>query len=323
MFLMPLPLPLVSVIIPVRNCRDYIHEAIDSVLGQDYTNLEIIVIDDGSDDYQYSELQKADRRIAVHRLSGMGVSHARNIAMTLAKGSYFVFLDADDIWFPGKLIAQVNYCERHPQVGCVFGDFAKWERDAAGQFPRSSLLATDCRALTENEPARSGWIYTRLLMGQLVGMNTAMIRREVFEQLGGFDETMRIGEDYLFWLKVSRVFEMHALAGTIALYRIHESSAMGRLDKPNHLAIMLKTAVSRWGLSNPDGSHLDQDEFNTRLAATEFAHGYKHFWHGSATVARRSLFNSLRSGFLPGRSLLYLVLLPFRRLLPLLRNRSP
>ncbi|KRA33129.1 glycosyl transferase family 2 [Rhodanobacter sp. Root627] len=313
--------PLVSVIIPVRNCRDYIHEAIDSVLGQDYSNLEIIVIDDGSDDYEYSELQKMDGRIAVRRLSGMGVSHARNVAMAMAKGSYFAFLDADDIWFPGKLTAQVNYCEKNPHAGCVFGGFAKWERDASDQFPPSSLLTTDCHALTGADPARSGWMYTRLLMGQLVGMNTALIRREVFEKLGGFDESMRVGEDYLFWLKVSRVFEMHALAGTVALYRIHESSAMGHLDEPNHLALMLKAAVSRWGLSNPDGTKLDQDEFEARLAATEFAHGYKHFWHGSATAARRSLLVALRSGFRPGRSLAYIVLLPFRRWLSVLRSR--
>ena len=317
-----MPLPLVSVIIPVRNCREYIHEAIDSVLGQDYSNLEILIIDDGSDDYRYSELEKWDGRIAVHRLSGMGVSHARNIAMALAKGAYFAFLDADDIWFPGKLAAQVDYCERNPQVGCVFGAFARWERDASGRFPPSSSLTTNCRALTENEPARSGWIYTRLLMGQLVGMNTAVIRREVFEQLGGFDESMRIGEDYLFWLKVSRVFEMHALAGTVALYRNHELSAMRRLGKPNHLAIMLKTAVSRWGLSNPDGTNLDQGEFNIRLASTEFDHGYNHFWWGSAVVALRSMFNSLRGGFRPARSLTYIALLPVRNLLPRLRHRS-
>lgn len=316
-----MPLPLVSVIIPVRNCRDYIHEAIESVLVQNYANLEIIVIDDGSEDYQYSELQNLDNRITVHRLSGMGVSHARNTAMNLAKGAYFAFLDADDIWFPGKLIAQVNYCENHPWVGCVFGNFKKWECDASGQFAPSSLLTTNCHSLMEMDPSRSGWIYTRLLMGQLVGMNTAMIRREVFEELGGFDESMRIGEDYLFWLKVSRSFEMHALAGTVALYRIHESSAMRRLEKPNHLAIMLKLAVARWGLSNPDGTHLDPIKFDLRLAETEFDHGYYHFWNGSAVVAFRAFYNAIRGGFRRGRSLEYIVLLPFRRFLPKRRGR--
>ena len=313
---------LISVIIPVRNGRNYIHEALDSVFRQNYSNIEILIIDDGSDDYEYTELEKLDNRIIVHRLSGDGVSHARNFAMELARGEYFAFLDADDVWFPGKLIAQVGYCERHPQAGCVFGGFTKWERDSTGEFPPASSLAIDCRALTANDPKRSGWIYTRLLMGLLVGMNTAMIRREVFDQLGGFDESMRIGEDYMFWLKVSRVFEMHALDGSVALYRRHGSSAMRRLDDNNHLAAILETAVSRWGLSNPDGTYLDPKAFRQRLAQTEFTHGYNHFWHGSALVALRSLSKSLCMGFLPARSFAYIAFLPLRHLLTRLRRRS-
>jgi glycosyltransferase involved in cell wall biosynthesis len=303
--------PLVSVIIPVRNCRDYIHDALESVLQQDYPHLEIIVIDDGSDDYDYRELQHMDPRIEVHTLPRSGVSHARNTAMGLAKGAYFAFLDADDIWFPGKLAAQVDYCERHPHVGCVFGAFAKWKRDQSGQFPNPSTLTRDCRDLTEADPARSGWIYTRLLMGQLIGMNTALIRREVFEKLGGFEETMRVGEDYFYWLKVSRDFEMHALAGTVALYRIHESSAMGHSDDRNHLAVILQDAVSRWGLVNPDGVALRERDFQMRLAATAFEHGYKHFWHGSVAVARRSMWIAWRRGFRRSRALGYLLLSPF------------
>jgi glycosyltransferase involved in cell wall biosynthesis len=307
---------LVSVIIPVRNCCEYIQEALASVLAQDYPNLEVIIIDDGSDDFEYSELERIDSRIQVHRQPGLGVSRARNTAMKLARGKYFAFLDADDIWFPGKLLAQINYFERHPEVGCVFGGFTKWHCDADGNFPDASEMVADCRQIRECDPERSGWIYTRLLMGQLVGMNTAVIRREVFEQLGGFDDSMRIGEDYLFWLKVSRVFEMHALDGVVALYRIHDSSAMRRLDDENQLTTMLKIATSRWGLSNPDGSRLSAEDFNTRLAMSEFTHGYNHFWHGSSSVAMRSFFHSLRWGFLPVRSAGYITLLPFRHLLP-------
>lgn len=306
-------LPLVSVIIPVRNCRDYIHEALNSVLGQDYSNLEIIVIDDGSNDYQYSELERLDRRITVHRLSGMGVSHARNFAMGLAKGQYFAFLDADDIWFPGKLIAQINYFEQHHEVGCVFGGFTKWISNEEGVFQPADNLIKNCSQVIEHEKERSGWIYTRLLTGLLVGMNTAVIRRGVFDLLGGFDESMRIGEDYLFWLKVSRVYEMHALNAEVALYRIHSSSAMSRLDPENHQARLLEIAAARWGLRDPDGSILPRKDFDHRLAESHFTHAYNHFWHGSAVISRSSFFKAMQGGMLPMRSIAYIALSPFRR----------
>ncbi|MBI5860826.1 MAG: glycosyltransferase [Rhodocyclales bacterium] len=307
--------PVVSVIIPVRNGREFIHEALASVCTQSFSDLEILVIDDGSDDFDYQTLTQLDSRIQVHRLEGSGVSTARNTGMKLARGQFFAFLDADDVWFPGKLVAQIRYFEGHPEVGCVFGGFIKWTRAADGGFPDATSLVQDCSALTRCEAERSGWLYTRLLDGLLVGMNTAVIRREVFEKLGGFDASMRIGEDYLFWLKVSRIYPMHALDGPVALYRIHEASAMRRLDPENHLTDLLKIAVGRWGLTNPDGTGLPRDEFEKRLAESEFTHGYNHFWEGSPTVARRAFLRALKGGILPLRSAAYIALTPFRQAL--------
>ena len=280
----------VSVVIPVRNCQQYIHEAVDSVITQDFVYFEIIIIDDGSDDFDYDQLTHLDRRIQVHHLTGVGVSRARNFGMQLARGKYIAFLDADDIWFPGKLSAQVRYFEKHPDVGCVFGGFLKWLPDETGAFPSANSLMEDCADLVRCEKMRSGWIYTRLLAGLLVGMNTAVIRREVYENLGGFDETMRIGEDYLFWLKVARVYEMHALDGKVALYRIHSASAMHRLDIDDHQSELLALAVKRWGLCNPDGSHLSQHDFQQRVGACVFDHGYKHFWDGATKNCSTIIF---------------------------------
>lgn len=305
----------VSVVIPVRNGKEFIGECLDSVINQDYRALEIIVVDDGSSDFDYQSLRNLDKRIQVIRLEGCGVSRARNTAMAHATGDYIAFLDADDIWFPGKVSAQVRYFESHPDVGCVFGKFKRWEANEDGKFPPAANLSEPCHALTKCEPERSGWIYTRLLTGLLVGMNTAMIRREVFQMLGGFDESMRIGEDYLFWLKVSRIYEMHSLNGAVALYRIHGGSAMRRLDEDNHQVQMLKTAVARWGLSNPDGGSLTEAAYSKRIAECEFTHAYNHFWRGSATVARRSFLAAMRGGVLPMRSLLYACLTPARKLL--------
>jgi glycosyltransferase involved in cell wall biosynthesis len=307
--------PKVSVVIPVRNGREYIHEAIASVCDQDFDDLELIIIDDGSNDFEYSSLEKLDSRIQVKRLTGLGVSAARNVGMGLSSGQYIAFLDADDAWYPGKLKAQIDYFERNPQVGCVFGAFKKWHPDINGCFSKAADTVEDCPTDIECEPERSGWLYTRLLSGLLVGMNTAVIRREVFDLLGGFDESLRIGEDYLFWLKVSRIYEMHALNAEVALYRIHSSSAMNRLDSENHQARLLQVAVCRWGLSNPDGTELAKDTFVKRIAASEFTHGYNHFWHGSVEVARHSFLKAMTGGVLPLRSAAYILLSPFRRLL--------
>lgn len=307
--------PRVSVVVPVRNCREFIREALDSICSQDFGNLEVIVIDDGSTDDDYSRLQRLDPRISVFRLEGCGVSIARNEGMRRARGEFIAFLDADDVWFPGKVAAQVRYFDRHPSVGCVFGGFVRWLPNHDGSFPDARLLMQDCGAIERCEQARSGWIYTRLLTGLLVGMNTAVIRKEVFDRLGGFDESMRIGEDYLFWLKVSRHYEMHALDGAVALYRIHPSSAMNQVSTENHQATLLKIATGRWGLANPDGSALPGADFNLRLAAAEFTHGYNHFWNGSARIARRAFRHSLRGGYRPVRSAAYYVASAARSLL--------
>ena len=112
----PAELPLVSVIIPVKNGKQYIHECIDSVLAQNYPALDIVVVDDGSDDYDYRLLTQLDARIRVFRRAGQGVSKARNFAMQQALGEFFAFLDADDVWFPGKLRAQLRYFDAHPEV---------------------------------------------------------------------------------------------------------------------------------------------------------------------------------------------------------------
>lgn len=311
------PPPIVSVIMPVRNGREYIVEAINSIDQQSSCDLEIIVVDDGSDDFDYKTLETRDKRVRVFRLSGQGVSSARNYGMKMARGKYLAFLDADDAWFPGKLAAQIRYFETHPEVGCVFGGFTKWHPDDSGVFPPAAGLMEDCTDITACEVERSGWLYTRLLTGLLVGMNTAVIRREVFERLGGFDESMRIGEDYMFWLKVSRVYEMHALDGKVALYRIHRTSAMNRLDAENHQARLLDIAAARWGLRNPDGTALPREVFERRLAQSQFTHAYNHFWHGSTAVARRCFLKAMLGGILPLRSAAYIVLSPFRRWLTL------
>jgi len=119
---------------------------------------------------------------------------------------------------------------------------------------------------------------------------------------------MRIGEDYDFWLRASRVAPMHSLNGPVALYRIHPASAMHRVDKANHMARLLHCGFVRWGLENPDGSKLEPKQFARRLAMTHFDHGYLHYWRGDLTIARQSFALAFLSGGRRLRSAIYWVL---------------
>lgn len=303
--------PMVSVVIPVRNCREYIDQAVLSVLGQSYGNFELLVIDDGSDDDDYTRLGAMDPRIQVVRLSGCGVSKARNVGMEKARGRYIAFLDADDVWFPGKLEAQIQYLDRNPSVGVVFGGFVRWVADEAGQFQPASELVTTVPADSGCDPSRSGWLYLRLINGLLVGMNTAVVRRSLYEAIGGFNESMRQAEDYDFWLKASRLMEMHSLVGAVALYRIHSASAMHRLSVHSGLAYLLQSARLRWGLTQNDGLTMSERQFSQRLGSVYFDHGYSHYWHGSLSVAQEAFWRSMVGRYRVGKSIAYLILIYF------------
>ena len=118
------PLPLVSVIIPAYNTAAFISKTLDSVLSQTYRNLEVLVVDDGSQD-ETPEIVKliaqSDRRVTLLRQANAGVAAARNLAIQKSSGEYIAPIDADDIWFPQNLEKQVQYMlEASPLVGLVY-----------------------------------------------------------------------------------------------------------------------------------------------------------------------------------------------------------
>jgi glycosyltransferase involved in cell wall biosynthesis len=307
--------PRVSVIIPVHNGKDYIHEALRSVLDQSFGDLEIVLVDDGSSDFDYTSLETMDPRLRVIRLAGRGVSFARNAGLASARGQLLAFLDADDVWCPGKLAAQVNYFERHPQVGMVYGRYRRWNADPSGLFPAAQTLTTDCHAVERSESDRSGWLYARLLDGLLVGMNTAVVRRSVYDQIGGFRDDMRLGEDHDFWIRTSRVAEMHSLDAIVALYRIHgDSATQKRLPAENVHATLLNMARARWGLTGPSASGISSIAFRRRMAALHFSHGYVHYWRGDARIARAEFWRSVTMGHRWLRALAYVLLSQFKLL---------
>ena len=296
--------PTVSVVMPAWNALAFIDAAVHSVLSQSYRDLELIVIDDGSTDGDYAALARLDPRVRVLHVARGGVGRARNLGIRHARGRYIAFLDADDLWVPGKLKTQVEFLDAHPLVGVVFGEFYRWSCGADGQWPDPSVVFPDEQELARTSTERRGWMYTRLLMGDLLGMNTPVVRRELFDTCGGFDEGMERGEDYDFWLRCAREVPMQGFASVMAVYRIHPASTMHRTVERNYLAELLERARARWGLSDPDGHSVAESLYRRRLGRAHFDHGYAHYWAeaGSPVVAAREFAAAFRLGCMMSRS---------------------
>ena len=181
-------------IIPTYNRRELVQRAIDTVLTQTRPVQEILVVDDGSTDGTGDALARAfgDRIRYVYRANG-GVSSARNHGLCLARGRYLALLDSDDEWLPRKTELQVGWLDARPEYGMVLCDVMRMnaERVDLERFSRREQIPHDGQVLK--------WV---MLTPSLVPASV-MMRREVFETVGGFDESLPTGEDLDYHLKVA------------------------------------------------------------------------------------------------------------------------
>nr|MBF0223133.1 glycosyltransferase [Desulfobulbaceae bacterium] len=183
-------MPRVSVIIPTYNRAPFLKDAIDSVLGQTYPNIDLIVVDDGSTDQTKEVVKKYDRRLTYVCQANKGVAAARNRGITESSNMYIAFLDSDDRFERRKIEIQVAAMQENPCC-LVSHTQEKW-------FRRGQFLNQKKRHRKE-----SGYLFSRCLELCVIGMSTVMVRREFFSKVGYFDETMPCCEDYDLWLRAS------------------------------------------------------------------------------------------------------------------------
>ena len=218
----------VSVVIPTYNRGAFIGAAIDSVLSQSYRNLEVIVVDDGSTDNTAALLAAiADPRLRYVRQENQGRSQARNAALRLAVGDYIAFLDSDDLYLPGKLTLQVGYLEAHPDVAMVYT--ASICVDEAGD-PLGLVY----------EATISGDIYAEiaLFLPVTITLPTVMLRREVLDVVGTFDERMERFEDTDMWRRIAKRYRVGALAAPTCKVRTHADNTLVNQNPTKILAAL-------------------------------------------------------------------------------------
>jgi glycosyltransferase involved in cell wall biosynthesis len=221
---MTTPTPLVSVIIPAYNASRFIGEALNSVTTQTYSNLDIIVIDDGSTDQTLETVEnysQRDVRIRVISQTNRGVSFTRNRGVELANSDLIAFLDSDDRWLPDKLTRQVEFMTAHPEVAVCFGRVAFMRFDGTMTQQRSSGRLTGLKPehlLYENPTVTtSNW----------------MIRRDIFQKFGGFDLTMNYSEDldYLLRIMLGGDHKIEGINDVLMCYRTNDSGLSSDLAK--------------------------------------------------------------------------------------------
>jgi glycosyltransferase involved in cell wall biosynthesis len=191
--------PLISVIIPTYNRKDLLLDAVRSVLFQSCPSFELIVVDDGSDDGtpEALELFSEDPRFRLLQPARSGMPGAvRNRGVEVARGDLIAFLDSDDIWLPEKLEQQLALFQGGgPDLPLVHGR-ELWLRDRG----KEGLKLVSQKSQRHR---REGDIFEDALEKCIIGPSTVLMRRRVFEELGGFREDLEIAEDYELWLRLS------------------------------------------------------------------------------------------------------------------------
>lgn len=208
--------PRVTVAIPTYNRADLVAKAIDSVLSQDYTDREVIVVDNGSTDATQTVLAGYGDRIRVLARDNLGRAGGRNEAILAARGDLIAFLDSDDEWLPGSLARRVQALDEYPDVGMVHGHVAVidehgQELDAVTE--RQRALA---RAYHEHGVTYAGYALRCMCL-----TSTTVVRRSCFEQLGLYDPAIAV-EDLDLYLRLALDSKILFLDGEpIARYRLH------------------------------------------------------------------------------------------------------
>jgi glycosyltransferase involved in cell wall biosynthesis len=197
----------VSAIIPTWNRRDLVLRAVRSVLAQTREVGQIVVVDDGSTDGTREALREAfGDRVEYHWQENAGVSAARNRGLAAARGRYLALLDSDDEWLPEKIAEQVAWLDARPEYGMVLCDVMRMN-DAHEDFEHFRR---------RDDIPEDGWVLKWVLLKPSLAPTSAMLRRAVYEDVGGFDRSLRTAEDLDFHLRIARRWRIGVLERPLA-----------------------------------------------------------------------------------------------------------
>ncbi len=235
--------PLISVVMVVCNVDRFLAESIESILGQSFSDFEFIIVDFGSTDNSkaiISDYAARDMRIKLHEIPHCGLAEARNAGCFLAQGEYIAIMDADDVSLPERLAWEVEFMQKHPEVG-VLGGAKEWV-DAKGQH-----------LFTNGDPTEDGEIRAALPIRCTFCQPTVLLRSDAFAIVNGYRAAFAPAEDYDLWLRISEQFQCANLKQVVLKYRIHPYQVSFRKRKQQTLSVLAAQVSSTSRMSGaPD-----------------------------------------------------------------------
>ncbi|ROR29631.1 glycosyltransferase [Inmirania thermothiophila] len=217
----------ITVVVPAFNAARWIRRAIDSVLAQTHRPDEIVVVDDGSTDETPDILAGYGDRIRVVRQDNRGLPAARNAGIAAARGDLIAFLDADDWWRPGKLAAQLALMRERPEVGFCSTEATVVDDDGTevGRWRCPPCEGAILEAIFERHATVAG------------SGSAVLVRREVLERAGRFDETLPALEDIDLWMRLAAISAYACVAEPLVVIRRGAQSMSRDLDRMRGAAI--------------------------------------------------------------------------------------
>ncbi|MTJ06623.1 glycosyltransferase [Anabaena sp. UHCC 0204] len=220
--------PKISVVIPAYNCEKTITKTVESVINQTFTDWELIIINDGSEDSTLKIISQIhDSRIKVFSFENAGGNVSRNRGLKYAVGEFVSFLDADDIWTADKLASQLKALEENPQIAVAYSwtDYIDENDEFLGSGGRITV---------------KGDVYDKLLATNfLENGSNPLIKRESLISLAGFDESLTAAQDWDMWLRLAAKFEFVCVPSVQILYRISKKSVSTNLDRQEKSCLLV------------------------------------------------------------------------------------
>jgi glycosyltransferase involved in cell wall biosynthesis len=297
---LPVPwVPRVSVVMPAYNSERYIASAILSALAGAGTDVEVVVVNDGSTDRTVATVEALnDPRVSVISIAASGgPSRPRNVGVAHARAPLVSLLDSDDLLKPGKLLASADALDACPSAGFAFGNYEKM--DADGNVFETSMVyaypvfrglswspvAGDWRLIAQAELAR-GLIYENF-----VGTSSVVARKELVTRLGGFDESLSNGDDLDLWFRLAHECGAVYSPRIGHSYRVHATSVVHGPPLRNAAARLkvLRRERARW--QEPAATR----QLDLRIAENLGIIGYQHRRQGQRMPAIQSYYEAFRT----------------------------